>query len=75
MYTRVLIGNMNLERMKWPSHKKMTGADVDMIARAYLNFVGVDFDTATGHGVGHYSGVHEFPPQIDPLGDIPLNIG
>jgi Xaa-Pro aminopeptidase len=64
MYTRVLLGNLNILRLKWKD-RNMSGMDIDMLARSLLAFVGISFPHSTGHGVGHYSGVHEFPPQID----------
>ena len=65
-YTRVLLGNFNIERMQWKEHSGLTGSDIDMLARAQLSFAGLEnYAHATGHGVGHYSGVHEFPPGLD----------
>ena len=32
-YTRVLLGNLDIERLVWPSVKKVTGADIDILAR------------------------------------------
>ena len=46
-----------------------------MIARSFLNFVGVNYNHGTGHGVGHYSGVHENPPRLDRYQNAPFQIG
>ena len=52
--------------MQWKEHSGLTGSDIDMLARAQLSFAGLEnYAHATGHGVGHYSGVHEFPPGLD----------
>jgi Xaa-Pro aminopeptidase len=61
MYTRVLRGNLNLERAVFPDNKSITGAMLDMYARKYLWEIGKDFAHGTGHGVGHFLGVHERP--------------
>jgi len=64
MYTRVLLGNLSLERTVFPDNKRITGAMLDMYARKYLWEVGKDYGHGTGHGVGHFLGVHEGPIGI-----------
>ena len=61
MYTHVLIGNLDLERVVWPSNSTISGADMDILARRSLWSVGQDYKHGTGHGVGSYLNVHEGP--------------
>lgn len=35
-YTRVLLGNLDVERVNFPAGKKYSGADVDVLARRHL---------------------------------------
>jgi Xaa-Pro aminopeptidase len=51
-YTRVLMGNLDIERSCWPKSTKYTGADFDILARRHLLAVGLQFGHGTGHGVG-----------------------
>ena len=61
-FTRVLKGHIGLATQKFP--KGTTGSQIDVLARAPLWSIGVDFDHGTGHGVGSYLGVHEGPQRI-----------
>lgn len=61
MYTRVLLGTLDLERIVWPSNSSLSGADFDVLARKALWSVGKDYRHGTGHGVGSYLCVHEGP--------------
>ena len=63
-FTRVLLGNFDVERIKWPAHVKLTGADIDVLARRHLWNAGLDYMHGTGHGVGYFEGVHEGPVGI-----------
>ena len=63
-YTRVLLGNLDLERMVWPNTWEITGADLDIMARRRLWQVGLDYNHGTGHGVGYFLNVHEGPQGI-----------
>lgn len=65
MYTRVLKGNLLLERTIWPKDSGISGAHLDSYARKYLWEIGKDFGHGTGHGVGHYLNVHEGPCGIN----------
>ena len=56
-YTRVLLGNLDLERLKWPAGR-LTGAHIDVMARRHLWQAGLDYMHGTGHGVGHFLSVH-----------------
>ena len=42
----------------------MTGGDIDIFARRHLWSKGLDYMHGTGHGVGHFEGVHEGPVGI-----------
>ena len=35
-YTRVLLGNLDLERVQWPTKSKIHGGDLDVLARRRL---------------------------------------
>ncbi|CAI2362934.1 unnamed protein product [Moneuplotes crassus] len=61
MYTRVLKGNLDFERVKIPNKKLHNIKDIDAFARAPLWQVGRDYAHGTGHGVGHFLNVHEGP--------------
>lgn len=63
-FTRVLLGNLDIERMRWPKSIKMTGTELDVLARRHLWANGQDFMHGTGHGVGYFGGVHEGPLGI-----------
>lgn len=56
-YTRVLIGSIQLASLTFPSNTNM--AVVDVMARAPLWEIGLDYLHGTGHGVGTFSSVHE----------------
>ena len=58
------MGNLDLERVQWPKKMKLTGANMDVLARKSLWAVGLDYGHGTGHGVGHYLNVHEGPNGI-----------
>ena len=62
IYTRVLKGHIAVANYKLT--KKTTGSDVDKIARKYLKEINLDYNHGTGHGVGHFSNVHEGPQSI-----------
>ena len=51
MYTRVLIGHLNLSMIKFPIG---TGYQIDSLARYSLWENGIDFNHGTGHGVGSF---------------------
>ena len=61
-FTRVLKGHIALAAQKFP--KGTTGSQIDVLARAPLWSIGMDFDHGTGHGVCSYLGVHEGPQRI-----------
>ncbi|KAL7748540.1 hypothetical protein RI367_005950 [Sorochytrium milnesiophthora] len=75
-FTRVLQGHIGLDRAVFP--KGTTGYALDILARAPLWSVGLDFRHGTGHGVGHYLNVHEGPQSISfrlSSNDVPLQAG
>ena len=59
MYTRVLLGNLSLERLIFKKGKKLR--DLDAVPRSYLYMVAEDYQHGTSHGVGHFLNVHEGP--------------
>lgn len=63
-YTRVLLGNLDLEKMVWPESWDISGAELDIMARRRLWAKGLDYNHGTGHGVGHFLNVHEGPQGI-----------
>jgi Xaa-Pro aminopeptidase len=75
MYTRILLGNLSIEKLLLNKNKKLTGANIDSIARQYLWQVGEDYGHGTGHGIGHFLNVHEGPQSISPRSTIPLQHG
>jgi Xaa-Pro aminopeptidase len=64
MYTRVLLGNLAIERVKLSKVSGLTGGSIDPLARQYLWHVNQDYQHGTGHGVGHFLNVHEGPHGI-----------
>lgn len=57
-FTRVLLGNLDIERLTWPKKTQLTGSNIDVLARRRLWEVKKDYGHGTGHGVGHFQGVH-----------------
>jgi Xaa-Pro aminopeptidase len=74
-YTRVLLGNLDLEKCVWPETSKITGADLDILARRRLWEVGLDYNHGTGHGVGYFLNVHEGPQGISKFKPVVLEPG
>jgi len=61
-YTLVLKGHIALSRLVFP--EGTCGHQIDAFARAALWQYGRDYDHGTGHGVGSYLSVHEFPQRL-----------
>lgn len=63
MYTRVLMGNLDLQETCFPGggSKPTYGYQLEAIARKHLWDVGRDFKHGVGHGVSHCGPVHEYP--------------
>ncbi|XP_026828711.1 xaa-Pro aminopeptidase ApepP isoform X1 [Ooceraea biroi] len=61
-YTRVLIGSIELSSLIFPSD--LTMDQLDIVARRPLWSIGYDYTHGTGHGIGHFSSVHESPIHV-----------
>ena len=61
-FTRVFKGQCSIATANFPSMIK--GNYLDTLARKYLWDVGLDYLHGTGHGVGSYLNVHEYPTMI-----------
>ena len=59
MYTRVLLGNLSLERLIFK--KGTILRNLDSVPRSFLMQIGEDYKHGTSHGVGHFLNVHEGP--------------
>ncbi|XP_074863802.1 xaa-Pro aminopeptidase 2 [Carettochelys insculpta] len=71
-YTRVLMGNIDLARLVFPS--KTSGRMVEAFARRALWEVGLNYGHGTGHGIGNFLSVHEWPVGFQ-SNNIPLAKG
>ncbi|XP_008152124.2 xaa-Pro aminopeptidase 2 [Eptesicus fuscus] len=58
-YTRVLIGNIDLSRLIFPAGT--SGPMLEAFARKALWEVGLNYGHGTGHGIGNFLCVHEWP--------------
>ncbi|XP_072286757.1 xaa-Pro aminopeptidase 2-like, partial [Pyxicephalus adspersus] len=58
-YTRVLIGNIELSQLVFPP--RALGINIESIARRALWEAGLNFGHGTGHGIGNFFSVHEWP--------------
>ena len=61
-FTLVMKGHIALAEMVFPDDTR--GAQLDAIARQFLWKHGMSYLHGTGHGVGHFLGVHEGPQSI-----------
>ncbi|XP_020295575.1 xaa-Pro aminopeptidase 1-like isoform X2 [Pseudomyrmex gracilis] len=61
-YTRVLIGSIELSSLIFPSDT--TTDQLDAVARRPLWSTGYNYMHGTGHGIGHFSSVHESPISV-----------
>lgn len=59
-FTRVLKGFIAIHTAVFPSGASETFFDA--MGRRYLWEIGLDYGHGTGHGVGSFLGVHEYPP-------------
>lgn len=64
MFTRVLLGNLEVTRIAFPKDSRFAGQDLDILARKHLFAVGEDYKHGTGHGVGSFLCVHEGPQGL-----------
>lgn len=53
-YTRVLLGNLDVERLIWPNTHGVSGGSIDVLARRRLWDAKLDYGHGTGHGVGYF---------------------
>ena len=61
-FTLVMKGHIALATIMFPDDTR--GAQLDALARQYLWRNGLSYLHGTGHGVGHFLGVHEGPQSI-----------
>ena len=66
-FTRVLKGHIAVATLVFPDGT--AGRQLDAFARAALWRAGLDYEHGTGHGVGHFLGVHEGPQRIAKSGN------
>ncbi|XP_004073140.1 xaa-Pro aminopeptidase 2 [Oryzias latipes] len=71
-FTRVLMGNIEISRTVFPSGTR--GVNIEMLGRRALWEVGLNYGHGTGHGVGNYFGVHEWPVGFQ-TNNIPFRVG
>ncbi|XP_061581646.1 xaa-Pro aminopeptidase 2 [Cololabis saira] len=71
-FTRVLMGNIEISRTIFPSGTR--GVNIEMLGRRALWEVGLNYGHGTGHGVGNYFGVHEWPVGFQ-TNNIPFRAG
>ena len=72
-YTRVLKGHIALASAVFS--KGTIGKEIDVLARQYLQEVGLDYAHGTGHGVGCNLCVHEAAAGISPRGEVAFEAG
>ena len=73
-FTRVLLGNLDVERTTWPTDRPISSPALDAKARAWIHKAGEDYMHGTGHGVGHFSCVHEDPPWLGRASKLSDNV-
>ncbi|NXD86319.1 XPP2 aminopeptidase, partial [Halcyon senegalensis] len=71
-YTRVLMGNIDLSRLIFPPNT--AGGTVESFARRALWDVGLNYGHGTGHGIGNFLSVHEWPVGFQ-SNNVPLTAG
>lgn len=71
-FTRVLMGNIEISRTIFPSGTR--GSNIEMLGRRALWEVGLNYGHGTGHGVGNYFAVHEWPVGFQ-SNNIPFTSG
>ncbi|GCC38180.1 hypothetical protein chiPu_0016692 [Chiloscyllium punctatum] len=72
-YTRVLMGNIDLARSIFPT--LTIGDELDVWARHALWEAGLNYMHGTGHGIGTFLSVHEWPVGIGSPHTCPLQEG
>ncbi|XP_063169576.1 xaa-Pro aminopeptidase 2 isoform X2 [Candoia aspera] len=71
-YTRVLMGNIDLCRLVFPP--RVSGRMVEAVARLPLWKAGLNYGHGTGHGIGNFLSVHEWPVGFQ-SNNVPLDKG
>ncbi|NWX72264.1 XPP2 aminopeptidase, partial [Alca torda] len=71
-YTRVLMGSIDLSRLVFPPNT--AGRTVESFARRALWDVGLNYGHGTGHGIGNFLSVHEWPVGFQ-SNNVPLAAG
>uniref|UniRef100_A0A8C0W1R8 Xaa-Pro aminopeptidase n=2 Tax=Castor canadensis TaxID=51338 RepID=A0A8C0W1R8_CASCN len=71
-YTRVLMGNIDLSRLVFPA--ATSGRVVEAFARKALWDIGLNYGHGTGHGIGNFLCVHEWPVGFQSY-NIPMTKG
>ncbi|XP_015175825.1 PREDICTED: xaa-Pro aminopeptidase 1-like isoform X1 [Polistes dominula] len=71
-YTSVLIGSIQLSSLIFPDD--LMSDQVDVLARKPLWSTGNDYMHGTGHGIGHFSSVHESPISISYTGGMSVTL-
>ncbi|XP_054595148.2 xaa-Pro aminopeptidase 2 [Nothobranchius furzeri] len=71
-FTRVLMGNIEISRTVFPSGTR--GVNIEMLGRRALWEVGLNYGHGTGHGIGNFFGVHEWPVGFQ-TNNIPFRAG
>ncbi|XP_060126226.1 xaa-Pro aminopeptidase 2 isoform X2 [Zootoca vivipara] len=71
-YTRVLMGNIDLSRLVFPP--RTSGRVVEALARRALWEAGLNYGHGTGHGIGNFLSVHEWPVGFQ-ANNVPLEKG
>ncbi|NXX13811.1 XPP2 aminopeptidase, partial [Podargus strigoides] len=71
-YTRVLMGSIDLSRLIFPPNT--AGGMVESFARRALWDVGLNYGHGTGHGIGNFLSVHEWPVGFQ-SNNVPLAAG
>ncbi|NXN10345.1 XPP2 aminopeptidase, partial [Indicator maculatus] len=71
-YTRVLMGSIDLSRLVFPP--STAGGNVESFARRALWDVGLNYGHGTGHGIGNFLSVHEWPVGFQ-SNNVPLTAG
>ena len=73
IFTKVLKGHIGV--VTYNLNKNTTGKHLDVVARAPLKKMGLDYAHGTGHGVGYFLNVHEGPQAISKFNHIKLEEG
>lgn len=63
IYTSLLQGSIDLTMLSFPEHLPMSS--VDVLARAPLWQMGLDYRHGTGHGVGTFNSIHECKYRVN----------